>query len=128
MRLHVRQADAFALCDPGKRADLVEHHVFHVLRRHSHLAAAESHEVGETWVCADRHAGLASETNGSPHHPGIAAVVAAGDVRGCDAAHHRFVGANGVGAKRLAEIAIQIDRRHGSEFNQDACRGHDGNQ
>ena len=58
---------------------------------------------------ADRDAGLAREPHGPAHDAGIAAVIAAGDVRRGDARHHLLVGADRVGAERLAHVAIQID-------------------
>ena len=78
------------------------------------VAAAETREIRQPGMRANRDARLARQPDGPPHDRRVARVKAAGDIRGRDARHQLGIRANGEGAERLAQVAVQVDMAHSS--------------
>jgi hypothetical protein len=112
VRLHVRHLRTEARGDAVERPDLVRNHVLEVLRAHLDLPSAETPEVVEARVRADRDAVRLRHLHGVRHHGRIAAVEAAGDARRVDYLHDRFVVADLEAAEALAHVGVDVDRGH----------------
>src|SRR2546427_5629167 len=91
-------------------APALDDHVVHLLRLDLHGAPAEALQVGKRRMGADRDAVLERDLYGGADGGRIAAVKAAGDVRGADVRHDFGIGAHLPGAVALAHVAVQIDR------------------
>src|SRR5437867_5376685 len=92
------------------RSRLVDDQVVHLLRLDLHDAPAEALQVGKRRMGADRDAALYGERDGLADGGRVAAVKAAGDIRGGDVGHHGRILAHFPGAVALAHVAVQIDR------------------
>src|SRR2546425_1071782 len=90
-------------------APALDDHVVHLLRLDLHDAPAEALQVGKRRMGADRDAALERERYGLADGGRIAAVKAAGDVRGADERHDAGVGAHLPGAVAFPHVAVQID-------------------
>jgi hypothetical protein len=109
VRLDVPQRDTLRPRNRRERAYLRENEILDVTRCNSHFTSAETLQIGESWVGADRHAGVARKTNRSPHHGRIPRVPAARNVRGGDVRHHRFVCPYRPGTERFTKVAVEVD-------------------
>src|SRR5712664_3090961 len=92
------------------RARLVDDQVVHLLWLDLHDAPAETLQVGKRRMGADRDAAVDGERYGLTNGGRIAAVEAAGYVRGGDVPHHLRIVTHFPGAVALAHVAVQIDR------------------
>ena len=107
VHLHARgTAESF------QRAELILNVGFRFGGGDVHAAAAKAHQIGETGVRADMHAGLAAARDGFRHHERIARVVAAGDVGGGNQRDDGFIHADGICAEAFAEVTVQVNRNH----------------
>ena len=108
VRLRMRHPYAFGPRHAGDCSKLVENEVFRLLRRQDHVAASESGQVWERRVCSDGHAQIARHSNCGAQHRWIARVKACRNICRCHASHERAIVAERVGAKRLADVGVQI--------------------
>ena len=117
--LDVLHADAGHPAEGIQRTELVERIGPDLVRCGVHLPPAEANEVEEAGVSADGDARRLRPGDRLLDHARIAAVEATGDVGAGDQAKEPLVLADGVGAKALAEIAVEVDA-HGVG---DGCHG-----
>lgn len=113
MGLDVVQGNPFAGRHAGDGGDLVENEVLEFRCRDRHVAAAETREVRESRVCANRNARVARQAHRTPQHRRVARVEPGRDADGGHAPHQRGIVADRVGAERLADVGIQVDAHGG---------------
>src|SRR5690606_13510270 len=106
--LHVLQPLSAGAGKGGESSHLIQRHVVDVLRLHLHPPAAKSQKVRQTGMGSQSDSLLRGGLHGAPHHVVVSGVITAGDVGGRDKPEYLLIPAEGVGAKTLSQIRIQV--------------------
>jgi len=114
VRLDVVQRDALRLEETLERADLVNQAIGQFFPTDFHFAPAESLQIGQRGMGADRNAVLFRQPDRRAHMIEIRGVEAARHVGNIDHRHQGGVVAHAVETERLAHIAI--DRGHSLSY------------
>jgi hypothetical protein len=109
VRLDVLELGAGGLHEGAERARLIPVIVLQLRGRDLHAPPPEAHEIREPRVGTDCDTVLHGELHGFAHHVRIAAVKAAGDIRGGDVRHHLLVVAERPAAVALTHVAVDVD-------------------
>ena len=106
--LAVLQLHALCLAERHESANLVLDVSFCLLGGDHHVAPAKAHQIGIAGVSADGNTCGLRRSHSLGHHQGVAGVIAAGNVGRRDVGNDFTVKADGVGAKALAKVAVQV--------------------
>ncbi|MCY1446860.1 hypothetical protein D9M71_634500 [compost metagenome] len=109
MRLDVGDLGAGRAAERIQRAELIQHHGLHLVRRTAHVPAAEAGEVGIGRMRADADAMLHRQAHGALHDQRIAGMEAAGQVGLVDQRHGVDIVAHLPGAEAFAHVAVEED-------------------
>ena len=108
MRLDVLHLDAVCAAERLERADLVAHERFDLVRLERHRPASEADEVRVARLGADGDAGPTAKGDGGLHHPEVAGVEPAGQVRAGQVRDQPLIVSERPSPEALAEIGIQV--------------------
>ena len=108
MGLDVLEPDVLRGGERSQRAHLVLDVCLGLGGAARQIPPAEAHQVRKARVRADGHARRLRQRHGPVHHQRVPGVVAAGYVHRGDVPDHLAVKADGVRAKALAKVAVQI--------------------
>jgi hypothetical protein len=119
VRLHVRKSDTLRSSHGSECANLISDQIFHLAWCRLQLSASEPDEIGKSRMSSDCGSVFTRQRDRSSHHTGISGVETTRNVGRRQDRNERRIMAYLVGAKRLADIAIQIDL-HGPNVSRTA--------
>ena len=85
---------------------------FDFLGRARHVPPSKAHQVGIAGVSAYRHAGGLAGGHSPIHHQRIACMIPTGNIGGGDMGNDVLVQTDGIGAKALTQVTVQVNLIH----------------